>query len=153
MSKTILITGASRGFGKLWAEAFLKRGDKVAATARNTDDLNDLVQQYGDAILPVRLDVNDRAACFAAVNEVRSHFGKIDVVINNAGYGLFGAVEETSTSPEYSIPKTIDAIGEANAGTEVVPVCLEGAPRDTVLAGERHDARRAGNWVDRGGFK
>jgi len=96
MSKTILITGASRGFGKLWAEAFLKRGDKVAATARNTDDLNDLVQQYGDAILPVRLDVNDRAACFSAVNEVRSHFGKIDLVINNAGYGLFGSIEETS---------------------------------------------------------
>lgn len=96
MSKTILITGASRGFGKLWAEAFLKRGDKVAATARNTDALSDLVKQYGDAVLPVQLDVNDRAACFAAVKKVKEHFGKIDVVINNAGYGLFGAVEETS---------------------------------------------------------
>jgi NAD(P)-dependent dehydrogenase (short-subunit alcohol dehydrogenase family) len=96
MSKTILITGASRGFGKIWAEAFLKRGDKVAATARNTDTLNDLVKQYGDAILPVQLDVNDRAACFAAVNKVKEHFGKIDVVINNAGYGLFGTVEETN---------------------------------------------------------
>ena len=96
MSKTILITGASRGFGKLWAEAFLKRGDKVAATARNIDTLSDLVKQYGDAVLPVQLDVNDRAACFAAVNKVKEHFGKIDVVINNAGYGLFGTVEETS---------------------------------------------------------
>jgi NAD(P)-dependent dehydrogenase (short-subunit alcohol dehydrogenase family) len=96
MSKTILITGASRGFGKLWAEAFLKRGDKVAATARNIDTLSDLVKQYGDAILPVQLDVNDRAACFTAVNKVKEHFGKIDVVINNAGYGLFGTVEETN---------------------------------------------------------
>ena len=96
MSKTIFITGASRGFGKIWAEAFLKRGDKVAATARNLDTLNDLVQQYGDAILPIQLDVNDRAACFAVVNKAKDQFGTIDVVINNAGYGLFGTIEETS---------------------------------------------------------
>lgn len=96
MAKTIFITGASRGFGKLWAEAFLKRGDKVIATARNTDVLNDLVQQYGDAILPLSLDVNSREASFAAVAKAKAHFGRIDVLINNAGYGLFGAVEETS---------------------------------------------------------
>lgn len=96
MSKTILITGASRGFGKLWAEAFLKRGDRVAATARNLTALDELVEQYGDAILPIQLDVNDHAACFAAVNEVKEKFGSIDVVINNAGYGLFGAIEETT---------------------------------------------------------
>jgi NAD(P)-dependent dehydrogenase (short-subunit alcohol dehydrogenase family) len=96
MSKTILITGASRGFGKIWAEAFLKRGDKVIATARNLDTLNDLVQQYGDAILPLQLDVNDRAAGFAAVQKAKDHFGAIDVLINNAGYGLFGTIEETT---------------------------------------------------------
>ena len=96
MTKTILITGASRGFGKIWAEAFLKRGDKVAATVRNLDSLKDLVKQYGDAILPIQLDVNNRAACFAAVKKVNDHFGRIDVVINNAGYGLFGTIEETS---------------------------------------------------------
>lgn len=96
MSKTIFITGASRGFGKLWAEAFLKRGDKVAATARNLDALTDLVTQYGDAILPIQLDVNNRADCFAAVKKATDHFGKIDVLINNAGYGLFGTIEETS---------------------------------------------------------
>jgi NAD(P)-dependent dehydrogenase (short-subunit alcohol dehydrogenase family) len=96
MSKIILITGASRGFGKLWAEALLQRGDKVAATARNLDTLADLVEKYGDAVLPVELDVNDRAAAFAAVNKVNAHFGRIDVLINNAGYGLFGAVEETT---------------------------------------------------------
>lgn len=96
MSKTILITGASRGFGKLWAEAFLKRGDKVAATARNLEALNDLVAAYGDAILPIQLDVNDRAQSFAAVQKAKAHFGTLDVVINNAGFGLFGSIEETS---------------------------------------------------------
>lgn len=96
MSKTIFITGASRGFGKLWAEAFLKRGDKVVATARNTDTLADLVKTYGNQILPLQLDVNDRAAVFAAVAKAKDHFGVIDVLINNAGYGLFGAIEETS---------------------------------------------------------
>lgn len=96
MSKTILITGASRGFGKLWAEAFLKRGDKVAATARNLDSLKDLVNQFGDSILPIKLDVNNRADCFDAVKKANEHFGKIDILINNAGYGLFGTIEETS---------------------------------------------------------
>ncbi|GAA4319500.1 SDR family oxidoreductase [Mucilaginibacter gynuensis] len=96
MSKIILVTGASRGFGKLWAEALLQRGDKVAATARNLDTLNDLVEKYGDAVLPIQLDVNDREAGFAAVNKVNAHFGRIDVLINNAGYGLFGAIEETT---------------------------------------------------------
>jgi NAD(P)-dependent dehydrogenase (short-subunit alcohol dehydrogenase family) len=96
MSKTIFITGASRGFGKLWAEAFLKRGDKVIATARNTETLNDLVAGYGDAILPLQLDVNNRADSFAAIAKAKEHFGTIDVVINNAGYGLFGTIEETT---------------------------------------------------------
>jgi NAD(P)-dependent dehydrogenase (short-subunit alcohol dehydrogenase family) len=96
MTKTIFITGASRGFGKIWAEAFLKQGNNVVATARNTEALKDLVQQYGKAILPVQLDVNDREACFAAVKQATAHFGRIDVLINNAGYGLFGTIEETS---------------------------------------------------------
>lgn len=96
MSKTIFITGASRGFGKLWAEAFLKRGDKVVATARNLDSLADLVSTYGDAILPIQLDVNNREADFAAVEQAKQHFGSIDVLINNAGYGLFGAIEEAT---------------------------------------------------------
>ncbi len=96
MTKTILITGASRGFGKLWAEAFLKRGDKVAVTARNLDTLSDLKAKYGDAVLPIQLDVNNREDCFAAIKSAKDYFGRIDVLINNAGYGLFGAIEETS---------------------------------------------------------
>lgn len=94
--KVILITGASRGFGKLWAEAFLKRGDKVAATARDIKHLDELVERYGDAVLPVKLDVNNRLESVETVEKVRAAFGRIDVLINNAGYGLFGTIEETT---------------------------------------------------------
>lgn len=96
MAKTIFITGASRGFGKLWAAAFLERGDKVVATARDLSSLDDLVKQYGSNILPLQLDVNDRAAGFAAIAKAKQHFGSINVLINNAGYGLFGSIEETT---------------------------------------------------------
>ncbi|HEY4335150.1 MAG TPA: SDR family NAD(P)-dependent oxidoreductase [Puia sp.] len=96
MEKVIFITGASRGFGKLWAEAFLKRGDKVVATVRNLDALTDLQKKYPRTLLPIRLDVTDRAASFAAIQTAKEHFGRLDVVINNAGYGLFGTVEETT---------------------------------------------------------
>lgn len=96
MTKTILITGASGGFGKIWTEAFLQQGYKVAATARNVAVLKDLAGKYGDAVFPVQLDVTNREAAFAAVQKVQQHFGRIDVLINNAGYALMGAVEEAT---------------------------------------------------------
>ncbi len=96
MPKTWFITGASRGFGKEWSIAALDRGDTVAATARNPETLDDLVAQFGDKVLPLRLDVNDRDAVFAAVTEAHDRFGALDVVVNNAGYGQFGMVEEIS---------------------------------------------------------
>jgi NAD(P)-dependent dehydrogenase (short-subunit alcohol dehydrogenase family) len=95
-SKTWFITGTSRGFGREWTQAALERGDRVAATARDASSLDDLVAAHGDAILPLALDVTDRAACFAAVAEAHAHFGALDVVVNNAGYGQFGFVEELS---------------------------------------------------------
>lgn len=94
--KVWFITGTSRGFGREWTIAALDRGDKVAATARNTDSLADLVSTYGDAILPIQLDVTDRAADFAAVKQAHDHFGRLDIVVNNAGYGHFGFIEELS---------------------------------------------------------
>ncbi|BBZ00838.1 short-chain dehydrogenase/reductase [Mycolicibacterium chitae] len=94
--KVWFITGTSRGFGRHWAIAALERGDKVAATARDTDTLDDLVERFGDAVLPLALDVTDRAADFAAVQTAHDHFGRLDVVVNNAGYGQFGFVEELS---------------------------------------------------------
>lgn len=90
------ITGASRGLGRQWAIAALDRGDRVAAAARDTAALADLRETYGDAVLPIRLDVTERDACFAAVNAAHEHFGRLDVVINNAGYGQYGFVEELS---------------------------------------------------------
>jgi NAD(P)-dependent dehydrogenase (short-subunit alcohol dehydrogenase family) len=95
-TKTWFITGTSRGFGREWAQAALARGDQVAATARDVSSLSGLVEQYGDAVLALELDVTDRAADFAAVARAHDHFGRLDVVINNAGYGLFGAIEEVS---------------------------------------------------------
>jgi NAD(P)-dependent dehydrogenase (short-subunit alcohol dehydrogenase family) len=94
--KTWFITGTSRGFGREWAIAALDRGDAVAATARNPASLDDLVTKYGDAVLPITLDVTDREAVFAAVKQAHEHFGKLDVIVNNAGYGQFGMVEELS---------------------------------------------------------
>jgi NAD(P)-dependent dehydrogenase (short-subunit alcohol dehydrogenase family) len=96
MSKIWFITGANRGFGREFAIAALARGDRVAATSRKLDAIADLVSEYGNAILPLALDVTDRAAVIASVSQAVSHFGRLDVVINNAGYGLFGAIEEIS---------------------------------------------------------
>ena len=96
MTKTWFITGASKGFGREWAEAALERGDNVAATARNLQTLDALVDAYGEAVLPIQLDVTDRAADFDAVKRAADHFGALDVVVNNAGYGHFGMIEELS---------------------------------------------------------
>jgi NAD(P)-dependent dehydrogenase (short-subunit alcohol dehydrogenase family) len=94
MSKVWFITGASKGFGRIWAEAALERGDRVAATARDPQTLDDLVERYGDAVLALQLDVTDKAQVDATVQQAHDHFGRLDVVVNNAGYGLFGAIEE-----------------------------------------------------------
>lgn len=95
-AKTWFITGASRGFGRDWTIAALERGDSVAATARDTSTLDDLVERFGDRLLPVKLDVTDRPAVYDAVAEAHRRFGRLDVVVNNAGYGQFGMVEEIS---------------------------------------------------------
>jgi NAD(P)-dependent dehydrogenase (short-subunit alcohol dehydrogenase family) len=95
-SKIWFITGTSKGFGREWAIAALERGDKVAAAARNVAAVKDLAERYGDAVLRLELDVTDRAAVFAAVARADEHFGGLDIVVNNAGYGQFGFVEELS---------------------------------------------------------
>src|SRR5580704_12012593 len=94
--KVWFITGASKGFGYVWTEAALARGDRVAAAARNIGSLDTLKAKYGDRLLPLALDVGDKGAVDAAVKQGHQRFGRIDVAINNAGYGLFGAIEEVS---------------------------------------------------------
>jgi NAD(P)-dependent dehydrogenase (short-subunit alcohol dehydrogenase family) len=95
-SKVWFITGTSKGFGRVWAEAALSRGDRVAATARNVKTLTPLVERYGDQVAALTLDVTDKAAVAKAIGEAHARFGQLDVVVNNAGYGLFGTVEEIS---------------------------------------------------------
>ena len=95
-TRTWFITGASRGFGRVWATAALERGESVAATARDTASLDDLADRFGERILPLQLDVTDRDAVQAAVTAAHERFGRLDVVVNNAGYGQFGMIEEIS---------------------------------------------------------
>jgi NAD(P)-dependent dehydrogenase (short-subunit alcohol dehydrogenase family) len=95
-SKVWFITGTSRGFGRVWAEAALTRGDRVVASARDVKTLGPLVERFGDQVAAVALDVTDKAAVGRVVAEAHRRFGRLDVVVNNAGYGLFGAIEEIS---------------------------------------------------------
>jgi NAD(P)-dependent dehydrogenase (short-subunit alcohol dehydrogenase family) len=92
--KTWFITGASRGFGRIWAEAALSRGDKVAATARKVEDIGDLKQRFDEAVLALPVDVNDTEQVKQAVAQAHAHFGGLDIVLNNAGYSLVGMIEE-----------------------------------------------------------
>jgi NAD(P)-dependent dehydrogenase (short-subunit alcohol dehydrogenase family) len=94
-NKTWFITGASRGFGREFALAALKRGDQVAATARDVSTLQGLHDTF-PGLLPLTLDVTDADAVRDRVAEAEAHFGRLDVVVNNAGYGHFGAVEEST---------------------------------------------------------
>ncbi|MEZ2443621.1 SDR family NAD(P)-dependent oxidoreductase [Chitinophaga sp. RCC_12] len=95
-SKVWFITGASRGFGRIWAEAALERGDKVAATARNIDSLAGLKEKYGEQVLTLALDVTKPGQAKSAIDEAHAYFGRLDIVLNNAGYSLVGTIEEAS---------------------------------------------------------
>ncbi len=96
MKKTWLITGASRGFGRMWAEAALKRGNQVTVTARKLADVADFRARFGEAALPLALDVTNAEQVQQAVQEAYAHFGRLDVLVNNAGTSLFAATEEAS---------------------------------------------------------
>lgn len=124
MSKVWFITGTSKGFGRIWAEAALERGDRVAATARDLSTLDALAEQYGDAVLPLALDVTDKAGVDAAVKAAHDRFGRIDVAINNAGYGLFGMIEEIS-EPEARAQLETNVFGALWVTQAVLPFMRE----------------------------
>jgi NAD(P)-dependent dehydrogenase (short-subunit alcohol dehydrogenase family) len=96
--KVWFITGTSRGFGRIWTEAALQRGDQVVATARDVRSLDELAARYGSSVLPLALNVTDAVAVEAAVKRALDRFGRLDVVVNNAGYGLFGTIEEVTAA-------------------------------------------------------
>jgi NAD(P)-dependent dehydrogenase (short-subunit alcohol dehydrogenase family) len=94
--RTWLITGVNSGFGRLMTEALLERGDRVAGTVRKLDAMNDLKAKYGDRLWLANLDMTDLTAVRSVVNKAFAELGAIDVIVSNAGYGLFGAAEELS---------------------------------------------------------
>lgn len=121
MSKIWFITGANRGFGREFAENALARGDKVGATSRDISQLDDLAQKYGDSFLPLQLDVTNREQAFVAVKSAADKFGKLDVVVNNAGYGLFGAVEEI-TQQQLRDQLEVNLFGVFHVTQAVLPI-------------------------------
>ncbi|MFE3579962.1 SDR family NAD(P)-dependent oxidoreductase [Streptomyces vinaceus] len=93
--QTWFITGSSRGFGRALVRAALEAGDTVAATARRPQQLDDLVAEFGDRIAPIALDVTDPGAAKAALEQARKRFGRVDVLVNNAGYANVSPIETT----------------------------------------------------------
>ncbi|PRZ44293.1 NADP-dependent 3-hydroxy acid dehydrogenase YdfG [Antricoccus suffuscus] len=155
--KTWFITGASNGFGREWTEAALERGDQVAATARSVDRLDDLVVRYGDAVLPLQLDVTNRTQVTHAVGEAHQHFGRLDVVINNAGFGQVGMVEElreheirTSLETNFLgmlwVTQAVLPILRAQGSGHIVQVTSEGG----IVAFPQFGAYHASKWAVEG---
>ncbi len=129
---TWFISGSSRGFGRQWATAALERGARVAATARDTGTLADLVEQYGDAVLPLRLDVTDRDAAVAAVQAAHERFGRLDVLVNNAGL----------------MPLSLLRDRKVDEWDRMVDVNLRGTLYGVAAALPVFDAQQAGHFVN-----
>lgn len=121
MNKVWFITGCSTGFGRNIALEALEQGNKVAVTARNTDDVQDIIAQYPDTAIAIKLDVTVAEQVTAAVQTAQEKFGRIDVLVNNAGIGYFGAIEE-SEEEEYRRMFEINFFGLARVTNAVLPV-------------------------------
>ncbi len=121
MSRTWLITGASRGFGRALAEAVLAAGDRLVATARRPEQLADLVSRHGERVLPVALDVTDAAAARNAVRSAVDVFGRLDVVVNNAGYANSAPIEEMAED-DFRAQFEANFFGVVNVTRAALPV-------------------------------
>jgi NAD(P)-dependent dehydrogenase (short-subunit alcohol dehydrogenase family) len=121
MSRTWLITGASRGFGRTLTEAVLEAGDAVLATARRPEQLDDLAARYGERIRAVALDVTDAAAAAGAVAEATAVFGRLDVVVNNAGYANSAPIEEMAED-DFRAQIETNLFGVVNVSRAALPV-------------------------------
>jgi NAD(P)-dependent dehydrogenase (short-subunit alcohol dehydrogenase family) len=119
-SKVWCITGASSGFGRALAEEIIARGERVVAAARNTDSLHDLVARAEDRVLAVQLDVTRPDQIRAALSAARGRFGDVDVLVNNAGYSMVGALEETSDDELRTLMETM-FFGAVTLTRELLP--------------------------------
>lgn len=120
-SRVWFITGSSTGFGRALAEAVIARGERVVATARRPEQVKDLAMRAPERVLTVSLDVTDEDQVRGAVSRAMKQFGQIDVLVNNAGYGLFGAVEEASAK-EVRRQFETNVFGLLNVTRAVLPV-------------------------------
>ncbi len=120
-SKIWFITGASRGFGSVWTQAALERGDKVAATARKLESIAHLNEKYGDNVLTLELDVTNADQAKAAVEQAHAHFGRLDIVLNNAGYSLVGTIEEAKADDIRALYET-NVIGPVSVIQAALPL-------------------------------
>jgi NAD(P)-dependent dehydrogenase (short-subunit alcohol dehydrogenase family) len=121
MSKVWLVTGSASGLGRNIAEAVLASGDRLVATARDPGRLEDLVEKYGDQVRTAPLDVADEAAAYAAVQVAIDAFGRLDVVVNNAGYGDFAPFEQLSSARFKAVIDT-NLYGVVNVTRAVLPI-------------------------------
>ncbi len=121
MSKVWLITGSSRGLGRELAKAALAAGHRLVATARDPEDLSDLVAQYGDRVRAVALDVTDAAAARAAVAAATSAFGRLDVLVNNAGYANVNSIEDMAED-DFRAQIETNFFGVVNVTRAALPV-------------------------------
>jgi len=121
MSKTWFITGSSRGLGRSLARAALAAGHRVAATARQPEQLADLVEHHGERVLPLALDVTDAVAARAAVEAAVSAFGRLDVVVNNAGYGNVASIEDV-TEEDFRAQIETNLFGVVHVTRAALPV-------------------------------
>jgi NAD(P)-dependent dehydrogenase (short-subunit alcohol dehydrogenase family) len=123
-NKVWFITGTSSGFGRALAEEVLAKGERVVATARKPEVLRDLTQKYPDTARAVKLDVTNLEEVKSAISEAINEFGRIDVLVNNAGYALVGAIEETS---DEQIRQQFDTnlFGVLNVTREALPILRE----------------------------
>lgn len=121
MPKTWFITGASSGFGHAWTQAALERGDRVAATVRGLPALDELAARFPETLLPLELDVHGRDAVREALHRAHEHFGRLDVVASNAGYGHNGFVEE-ATEEEARAQMETNFFGSLWVAQAAVPV-------------------------------
>jgi NAD(P)-dependent dehydrogenase (short-subunit alcohol dehydrogenase family) len=121
IAKVWLITGSSRGFGRRLAEAALEHGDRLVATARHPEQLSDLVTQYGDSVRAVTLDVTNAEQARAAVTAAVEAFGRLDVVVNNAAYRYYAAIEDADEAELRAVLET-DLWGVIHVTRAALPV-------------------------------